>query len=379
MTNLEPVAPPDVLTAIRAPFAAMGAAPVDVPVMQPLTQLLDLAGEAVRARLFTVQADGVEAACLRPDFTIPVARAHIAAGAAAGRYLYEGKAFRVAPPGSDRAEEFLQIGMEVYEASADPAALDAEVAGLAWRAAAAGGRQDLTLQLGDISLFSAFIGGFALPASLRERLLRAFLRPRVLKAELDRALTPAGGASESERLPSLLAGLPEGEATAVLEELWALAGIQPVGGRSAAEIVHRLALRAETGTGARLTPDAARLIGRFLEISGAPGEALEASAALASEAGADLGPALDGWSRRLGALKAAGVAEAAMRLSPAFGREFGYYDGFLFEVRSAALGADRPIAAGGRYDSLLTQLGAAPGGAVGCMVRPWRAYTGGEQ
>ena len=39
----------------------------------------------------------------------------------------------------------------------------------------------------------------------------------------------------------------------LLEELWALAGILPVGGRSAAEIVHRLAVRAEDGAGPRLT------------------------------------------------------------------------------------------------------------------------------
>ena len=69
-----------------------------------------------------------------------------------------------------------------------------------------------------------------------------------------------------------------------------------------------------------------------------------------------------------------------MRLSPAFGRSFGYYDGFLFEVRSAALDAERPLAAGGRYDGLLARLGARRATpAVGCMVRPWRAFAGGER
>ncbi|MEI9891621.1 MAG: hypothetical protein WDN45_15070 [Caulobacteraceae bacterium] len=48
--------------------------------MQPLALLLDMAGEAMRARLFVVQADGIDEACLRPDFTIPVASAHIASG-----------------------------------------------------------------------------------------------------------------------------------------------------------------------------------------------------------------------------------------------------------------------------------------------------------
>ena len=83
---------------------------------------------------------------------------------------------------------------------------------------------------------------------------------------------------------------------------------------------------------------------------------------------------------RVAALMAEGASKQRMRLSTAFGRAFGYYDGFLFEARSMALGPDRPVAAGGRYDGLLARLGARrSAGAVGCMVRPWRAYAGGER
>jgi len=48
-------------------------------------------------------------------------------------------------------------------------------------------------------------------------------------------------------------------------------------------------------------------------------------------------------------------------------------------VRSAAIGPERPVAVGGRYDGLIARLGGgADARAVGCMVRPWRAYAGGE-
>ena len=67
-----------------------------------------------------------------------------------------------------------------------------------------------------------------------------------------------------------------------------------------------------------------------------------------------------------------------VRLSTAFGRALGYYDGMLFEIRSAALGSDAPVAAGGRYDGLPARLGGdLSRGAVGCVVRPGRAWTGG--
>jgi ATP phosphoribosyltransferase regulatory subunit len=68
-----------------------------------------------------------------------------------------------------------------------------------------------------------------------------------------------------------------------------------------------------------------------------------------------------------------------MRFAPALGHAFDYYDGLTFEVRSTVLGDDRPLASGGRYDGLLARLGgSAQSGAVGCVVRPWRAWSGGE-
>ena len=182
MIRLESAVPEPALAAMRAPFLEQGAAPIDTPVLLPLNLMLDLSGEAMRPRLFVVQADGIDEACLRPDFTIPAAQLHIASGAMAGRYLYEGKAFRVAPRGSGRAEEFLQIGMESYGEPSAPAA-DAAIAGLAWRAASGGGRNDLSLEMGDIGLFGLFLAALGLDPTLIERLDRAFRRPRGLRAE----------------------------------------------------------------------------------------------------------------------------------------------------------------------------------------------------
>jgi hypothetical protein len=77
---VEAVPPAEVLAAIRAPLEAGGGTRVNPPVLQPLGLLLDLLGEAMRARLFTVGGEGVEDACLRPDFTVAVAREHLALG-----------------------------------------------------------------------------------------------------------------------------------------------------------------------------------------------------------------------------------------------------------------------------------------------------------
>ncbi len=374
--RLEQAIPAEALAAIRAPFAAAGAVLTDAPVLQPLGLLLDLAGESMRSRLFVVSGDGGEEACLRPDFTVAIARTHLDSGGAAGRYLYEGKAFRVAPRGSDRAEEFLQIGVEAFEAG-DPVAADAQIAALAWAASAAGGRSDLSMVLGDVGLFAAFIDSLDLASPLAARLKRAFTRPRQLKIELEGGVEVTG---EQSRIAALLAGLPEGEASAVLQELWSLAGIEPVGGRRPAEIAHRLVERAQAAKAGQLSPDQADKVRAFLAVSDRPGAALDAIAALAGPQRAALDAVIDAWRQRLAGLVAGGAPEDRLVLTAAFGRAFGYYDGFLFEVRSAALGEDRPVAAGGRYDGLPARLGSAKTtGAVGCMVRPARAYAGGGE
>jgi len=373
--RLEAPLPPEALAAIREPFLKAGGAVLDAPLLQPLGLLLDLAGEGLRERLFGVQGEGGPESCLRPDFTIPAMRAHIASAAPCGRYFYEGNAFRVAPPGSSRAEEFLQIGLEAFEAG-EAWRADAEMAAMAWRAASAGGRTDLTLVLGDVGLFSAFIHAVGIADPLAGRLKRAFASPRRLQAELAAALGDAVSVPRGDsRLAAVLSGLSEDAAVGVLEEIWALSGIVPVGGREPREIVHRLAGRAALPGAPRLSANQAGLIQAYLAIADRPQAALAQIADLASSA--DLAGALAAWGQRLDALAQAGAPPEAMSFSAAFSRAFGYYDGALFEVRSAALDEDQPLAAGGRYDGLPAQLGARlETGAVGCMVRPGRAWAG---
>jgi ATP phosphoribosyltransferase regulatory subunit len=368
----EPAIPAAALAAIRAPFEAEAAIRAEPPIVQPLNLFLDLAGEAMRARLFVVQADGREEACLRPELTIPVAREHVASAAAVGRYVYEGKAFRAMPRGGTAAhsEEFLQIGLEAY--GDIDAVAEAAIAALAWRSALAGGRGDLNLRLGDAALFAAFLEGIGVSGAVAGRLRRAFGRPALTQTLLDRV--EAQPAREGAgRLAEVLSGLGEADAAGLLEELWSLADIRPVGGRPAGEIVGRLIRRDAEGA-ASLSEDQAEQVRRYLAIDGEPAASLDAVGKLAAASGADLTPILDGWSQRLASLAAAGAPLNRARFSAGFGRGFGYYDGFLFDIVSDALGEDRAVAGGGRYDGLLLRLGSArPSGAVGCMVRPGRA------
>ncbi|WP_091736763.1 ATP phosphoribosyltransferase regulatory subunit [Phenylobacterium immobile] len=370
----EPLVPAAVLEAIRAPLAAIGAVRADAPILQPLSLVLELAGEDVRAGLFVLQSEGGAEACLRPDFTVALASAHIARGGGNGRYLYEGPVFRAG--GGEEPEEVLNLGLELFGAQDAGGDADAEVASLAWRAARAGGRQDLRLWLGDVALLAAFVQSLSLHPALAAKLVRIAGRPRLLNAELARA----GATAPTRRggqLAAMLSGLEAAEAAAMLEEVWTLAGVEPVGGRGAADIARRLVTRAASAEAPALTVGQAEALSAFMAIGDDPAAAINAIRALGGQSDA-LEAALQAWQGRVTALTLM-TDGAPLTFAPALGHAFDYYDGPTFEIRSAALGAARPVAVGGRYDGLARRLGAEvvlP--AVGCTVRPWRAFAEGE-
>jgi ATP phosphoribosyltransferase regulatory subunit len=92
-----------------------------------------------------------------------------------------------------------------------------------------------------------------------------------------------------------------------------------------------------------------------------------------------LGARLSEWERRLDGIEAASAGAAPAVFDAAPRGDFAYYDGLVVEVVSEALGPARPVAAGGRYDSLPARLsgGSSGGGsALGGMIRPGRALLG---
>jgi ATP phosphoribosyltransferase regulatory subunit len=120
--------------------------------------------------------------------------------------------------------------------------------------------------------------------------------------------------------------------------------------------------------GGALPRDALGIIKRFLAISGDPDEAVAQLRALAADAKLDLTAAIDQLESRVGFMAARGIDTSMTRFSTAFGRGLDYYTGFEFELHAKGNGVE-PLVAGGRYDGLMTQLGAAtPIPAVGFSV-----------
>ena len=364
MSKLETTTRPDTRAeALVASYVRAGYAQVAPPILQPAEPFLDLSGEDIRKRMFLTSDPSGGELCLRPDLTIPVSRDYLAsplAGKAAG-FCYLGPVFRHR---ENATAEFVQAGIESFGRN-DRAAADAEMLALGLEATTLYGIDAPEVRMGDVGLFSALVAALDLAPAWKRRLIKDFNRKASLAHDLDQlALATSGGPPEYQGVLAALAGSDPKAAHALVTDLLSIAGIQAVGGRSVAEIADRFLEQAALGASARLPRETRALIERFLSIGGDPDEAAAELRTLAADANLSIASALDLFEIRTGFLAARGVDVRSIQFSTAFGRGLDYYTGFVFELHDAR--ATGQLVAGGRYDGLLTRLGAAePIPAVG--------------
>jgi ATP phosphoribosyltransferase regulatory subunit len=352
--------------ALLLSFAKAGYERSEPAILQPAEPFVDLSGEDIRRSLYLTSDASGEELCLRPDLTIPVARDYLAsrrAGQPAG-FSYLGPVFRYR---GGRPSQFLQAGIESFGRH-DRAAADAEMLALALEATSAFGVIDIEIRTGDVALFNALIDALQLFPVWRRRLIKDFNRKIDLAQDIEQlTLKTAPGGNEYEGVLAALAGSDRKAALALVTDLMSIAGATNVGGRTVAEIADRFLEQSTLKAGA-LPRDASSIIKRFLAISGDPDESVAQLRALASDARIDITAAIDQLESRLGFMAARGIDVRRVRFSTSFGRGLDYYTGFEFELHSQGNGSE-PLVAGGRYDGLMTQLGAAaPIPAVGFSV-----------
>ncbi len=232
--------------ALRSLFEREGAQLVEPPILQPAATLLDLYGEDIRARAY-VTSDAMRGEqMLRPDFTVPVVEMHMRDGAEPARYTYAGEVFRRQEQDDRRANEYIQVGYEVFDRT-DPAAADAEVFALIAEAMAGLPVRAVT---GDIGVLMAAVAGLRTTDRRKQALMRHIWRPRRFRALLDRF---------AARIPvpptrvALLAGEAATEAPLI-------------GLRSATEIAARIDALAEDAAAPPIATQEVELIETLLDV-----------------------------------------------------------------------------------------------------------------
>ncbi len=340
-------------------FEAAGHIQLAPPVLQPADVFLDLIGEDIRRRLFlTSGADGADL-CLRPDFTIPVCRLHVARAGATlpAAYSYSGPVFRQRPDGLG---EIPQLGVESL-GRGDVAEADADLLTLSVHALDTFGVSARTIRIGDETLFAAVLKSLDLPVVWRRRLRDLFGETDKLTAAIDRMAGETGGDDDSRdvRLGFLnaLEGADPDAAHKVVEDLLSIAGISAVGGRTPGEIAERFLEQAALANGMGGHGTEAETLRAYLALEADGASAATALHGFASKYGIDLDAPLAAFEQRLAALEAKGLPPSDLHFSADFGRRLDYYSGFVFEIHSSGTPVSGPLVGGGRYDRLVTLLG----------------------
>jgi ATP phosphoribosyltransferase regulatory subunit len=343
-------------------FRSAGYEQVAPAILQPADVFLDRIGEQVRSRTYVFTDLAGDELCLRPDLTVPVSRLYLERhpeAEAEARYCYNGPAFRFQPQGDNRAHprEFRQAGIECF-GDQDKESADVEIVLLAVEAVRRAGLKDLRLGFGDIGLFHALLDALSLPERWRLKLRHYFWRPvafHALLARLARGERQSAGGPAAQLVDALvdetLDRAEERIAAYLQEQSLPLSGNRTLGEIAARVLDHAADLRAEP-----LRADVAAVIESYLAISGPPPKAAERVAALARDAGIDLDPSLAASARRFERLEKSGIDVAQATFAAEFGRNLEYYSGLVFQIETSGL--NDAIAGGGRYDGLLTDLGA---------------------
>ena len=347
---------PKVITAaagIESLFQQAGAATIQAAILQPAETLLDLYGEDIRARAYVTSDPLRGEQMLRPDFTVPVVQMHMEQGAEPARYTYNGVVFRRQEDDASRANEYLQVGYEVFDRS-NPAETDAEVFALIQNAL---GDAPVRATVGDIGILMAAVDGLNTSERRKSALRRHIWRPKRFRALLDRF---AGRVETPAARQALIAS----------DDLIAQAGPQ-IGLRSAAEVAERIDVLKSDAALAPISAVEVDLIEAILQVRKTCPNAL----AQLRDIAVDL-PSITGAVTRLGerfdALDARGVETSTLMFETSYGRtSMEYYDGFVFGFHATDDAGLSPIATGGRYDALTQQLGKGDAiHAVGGVIRP---------
>lgn len=343
-------------------FDRMGLPRVSVPVLQPADPFLDIVGEDLRRRIFMTENETGDSLCLRPEFTIPVCLAHIADGhQTPRRYAYLGEVFRQRREG---ASSFYQAGIEdlgdMDEAEADARSLHDAMHMLDNIASPFA----IEVLVGDHAIFEAVLHALGLPRGWQRKLMRCFGNNQQLRDVLSDLAKPGKPLYLPAHIADMISHDDGAGLSVLIEEEMLRANISPAASRSPKEIAQRLMEKSELSR-LQLDTEALHALEEFLAIDVAFDEAENRLNAFAAKNNLALDGVISRFAARSSAIKRAGIKCDVIRYDAAFGRPLDYYTSFVYEIRNRSK-ADTVLIGGGRYNRLLTMLGAlSPIPAVG--------------
>ncbi|MEQ1771330.1 MAG: ATP phosphoribosyltransferase regulatory subunit [Devosia sp.] len=310
----------------------------------PAGPYLDLAGEEFgRNLLLSTANNGIEY-CLRPDFTLPIAKAYLDEGMVGtpGAYTYLGPIFRQEDGYPVEAE---QAGLELLGQPDAGAALDQVLTFARW-ALAIYDISDPHIRLGGVGLFEALLANMDISPQWQSRIRHRFGHANAMARLMER-LT-----SHDARIAGTAPDARESIIEIVTDNMLT-AGLSLVGSRVPEEIADRY-LEKQALDAMPIPEDRVQLLVDYLAVNESGQRALDTINKLTRSHGINLEGPLAVVRTHAAAL-AALSPNADVVFDASFSPRLDYYTGVVFEMTSEE---GYILASGGEYDRLFDRLGA---------------------
>ena len=319
--------------------------------------IIERSGENFRKIMLTFEDDTGKSMCLRPDLTVASCIKYLKDNSKANsKIYYSGQAYRRSK--SLKKVVNYQLGLEIF-GSKNKSLDDLKVLKTITNSINKIKIKNISIKVGDVSLFKQLIDSLKIPERWRMRLKRHFWRPQYFEDLLNRLET------NSDVDPS----------TVELDkkkffEMKDIDQNKEIANRKVSEIISRFDRKIKDPRSFKENKKIVKIIREFLKIN-CPIDKLEKNLknfvkknSLSNSVFKDLSN-----------IKNLSKINSKMVFSTNFGRDIEYYTGIVFEIYNSS---KNEIARGGRYDSLLKSLGSKKNiSAVGAAInlnnlRTWK-------
>lgn len=329
---------------------------VETGLIQPAELFMTRAGDEIADHLFTFERGG-QTLVLRPEFTSAALQHYVNTfpdAVEVRRWAYHGPIFNDADDGSPYQQtsvgaEFLGMGNSFA---------DAEVLALGLQAINQLGIADAKLVIGSVALTRQSIAQFGLD-SRAQQLLMSHLHqvehaPQTTDA-LSSWLSKLLQTSLDDAVNSELTSSPD-QTARTLQTLLGSQQSTAMGGRTREEILARLLQKRQRAASHAEYRQLVTFLSQWMSVSCSLDEAESVITGYLGSRAGDFAETVNRFLDPIRMLSDYGVSPEQIIVKPALSRNWEYYSGVVFEIQTAD---GDVLAAGGRYDTFATLLGAS--------------------
>jgi ATP phosphoribosyltransferase regulatory subunit len=314
---------------------------IDLPSVIEANHIVQRSGENFRKFIFSFIDQNGSELCLRPDLTIASCLRYLENNLKGKeKIFYSGQAYRKSQNKKDSIIRD-QVGFEII-GSKDEKNDDKEIINTSIKSLQNIKYSSGTLTIGNVEIFNLLISKLDIPKRWKLRLSRHFWREKYFNDLLKRLET------NSDVDPTIVEIDKKRYFRMLKEDL-----SKVIAGRSIDEILKRFDNKIRDPRGTRKGENVSKIIKKFLKIKCPMNKAASELNKFFKKNKINL--AVD---QKYFPISNNKISKLNVVFSASFGRQLEYYTGMVFKINIRSKSKDRNIINGGRYDKLISDLGA---------------------